>query len=356
MASVTSSTSRNKTRTIVKFKNGQFYLQHNSLEKDCPLVIALKAMGLEADQDIMQMIGGSGSEASLFIPSLEECSKLGVFSQDSALRYIGKAIKTSGGKQRRYRRDPREEVGEHTCATRSLTQPRFRLLSHFDITLTIMARHLSRRLLGHPGCMLLCIERNSQPLRSKTCKTNAEYCTHRASHSVQQARHLLGQMILGHIPVIRYNFRPKCMYVSLMVQRIIDAMEDKVTADDRDFMGNKRLEPAGQQIALLFEDVFKNFNMKLRESAEHSLRGNTASAFNITFHMKNSHLITHGLKTAISTGNWAVKRFKMTRTGVTAVLSRLSFISVRGKRKAVLLKIGTPVQPTALMCSRALVG
>ena len=117
VASVTSSTSRNKTRTIVKFKNGQFYLQHNSLEKDCPLVIALKAMGLEADQDIMQMIGGSGSEASLFIPSLEECSKLGVFSQDSALRYIGKAIKTSGGKQRRYRRDPREEVGEHTCAT-----------------------------------------------------------------------------------------------------------------------------------------------------------------------------------------------------------------------------------------------
>ena len=81
---------------------------------------------------------------------------------------------------------------------------------------------------------------------------------------------------------------------------------------------------------LNLKDVFKNFNMKLRESAEHSLRGNTASAFNITFHMKNSHLITHGLKTAISTGNWAVKRFKMTRTGVTAVLSRLSFISALG--------------------------
>ena len=57
VASVTSSTSRNKTRTIVKFKNGQFFLQHNNLEKDCPLVIALKAMGLESDQDIIQMIG-----------------------------------------------------------------------------------------------------------------------------------------------------------------------------------------------------------------------------------------------------------------------------------------------------------
>lgn len=97
------------------------------------------------------------------------------------------------------------------------------------------------------------------------------------------------------------------------------AMADKVTADDRDYYGNKRLEPAGQQIALLFEDVFKNFNMKLKEQADQNLRTNTAAKFDITFHMRNSHLITNGLKLAISTGNWSVKRFKMARTGVTAV-------------------------------------
>eukprot|EP00039_Didymoeca_costata_P008121 m.108328 g.108328 ORF g.108328 m.108328 type:complete len:1159 (+) comp13958_c0_seq4:354-3830(+) len=251
IASVTSSTSKSKSRTSVVNKNGKFYLRHNNLGQDLPLVIALKAMGMESDQDIIQMVGGTSANSSNFIPSLEECRNLQVLSQGQALRYIGGVIKTSG--RRRYRRDPREE-----------------------------------------------------------------------------ARNLLAVTILSHIPVRRYNFRSKCMYISLMVQRIIQAMGDKVTADDRDYYGNKRLEPAGQQIALLFEDVFKNFNMKLREQTERNLKANTAGAFNITFYMKNSHMITNGLRLAISTGNWSVKRFKMARTGVTAVLSRLSFISALG--------------------------
>jgi DNA-directed RNA polymerase beta subunit len=50
----------------------RFYLQHNNLEKDCPLVIALKAMGLESDQDILQMVGCGSDISVMFIPSLEE--------------------------------------------------------------------------------------------------------------------------------------------------------------------------------------------------------------------------------------------------------------------------------------------
>ncbi len=40
--------------------------------------------------------------------------------------------------------------------------------------------------------------------------------------------------------------------------------------------------------------------------------------------------IINGLESAISSGNWNLKRFKMERAGITQVLSRLSYSSVLG--------------------------
>lgn len=53
MASVTSSTNERKSRTSIIIKQGRFFLRHNTLSDDCPLVMVFKAMGVESDQDIM---------------------------------------------------------------------------------------------------------------------------------------------------------------------------------------------------------------------------------------------------------------------------------------------------------------
>jgi DNA-directed RNA polymerase III subunit RPC2 len=76
----------------------------------------------------------------------------------------------------------------------------------------------------------------------------------------EEARRLLASSVFAHVPVKQFNFRPKCVYIALIVRRIILAMGTAVAVDDRDYYGNKRLEPAGQLLAILFEDVFKNFN------------------------------------------------------------------------------------------------
>ena len=43
---VTSSTHAVKTRTNVMVKHGKFYLKQNTFEKDIPIAIAFKAMGV----------------------------------------------------------------------------------------------------------------------------------------------------------------------------------------------------------------------------------------------------------------------------------------------------------------------
>lgn len=60
------------------------YLKHNSLGEDIPIVIALKAMGLESDQEIVQLIGVEPDITDLFAGSLEEPYNIGVFTQQQA--------------------------------------------------------------------------------------------------------------------------------------------------------------------------------------------------------------------------------------------------------------------------------
>ena len=56
------------------------------------------------------------------------------------------------------------------------------------------------------------------------------------------ATQALGTMILSHVPVREMNFRPKCIYLATMTRRVLMAMVDESMVDDRDYVGNKRLE------------------------------------------------------------------------------------------------------------------
>ncbi len=248
--SVTSSTHERKSRTNLVVKANRYYLRHNSFADDVPVVVAFKAMGVTADQEIVQLVGSDDSILTTFAPSLEECANLNVFTQLQALEYIGSKVRI----------------------TRSWGRP-----------------------------------------RSK----------------VDEACEILATVVLAHVPVNNYEFRVKCVYLALMVRRVIEAQHDSFRVDDRDYYGNKRLELAGQLLSLLFEDLFKKFNAELKRIADQTIVKQRTMQFDIVRHMRQDQ-ITNGLAIAISTGNWSVKRFKMDRAGVTQVLSRLSFISALG--------------------------
>ncbi len=61
-------------------------MKHNSLgDKPIPIVIILKAMGVESDQETVQLVGSEPEILQLFSGSLEEPYILGIFTQQQVI-------------------------------------------------------------------------------------------------------------------------------------------------------------------------------------------------------------------------------------------------------------------------------
>lgn len=148
----------------------------------------------------------------------------------------------------------------------------------------------------------------------------------------QEALETLISVIANHVPVHSLNFRPKCLFIAYMVRRVLMAKHDNKLMDDRDYVGNKRLELAGQLLSLLFEDLFKKFNHDIKLTIDKVLKkpARTEEFDALSIVQVHANHITTGMNRAISTGNWDLKRFRMNRGGITQVLSRLSYISALG--------------------------
>ncbi|KAL8742500.1 MAG: hypothetical protein Q9190_005021 [Brigantiaea leucoxantha] len=149
---------------------------------------------------------------------------------------------------------------------------------------------------------------------------------------VQDAMEALSSVILVHVPVKGLNFRAKALYLAFMVKRVLMAYHDPSMVDNRDYVGNKRLELAGQLLSLLFEDLFKKFCHDVKMTIDKVLKkpARTEEFDAVTYIQTHSGFISSGMSRALSTGNWDLKRFRMKRAGVTHVLSRLSYISALG--------------------------
>mmetsp|Transcript_32848 Transcript_32848/g.98997 ORF Transcript_32848/g.98997 Transcript_32848/m.98997 type:complete len:1096 (+) Transcript_32848:167-3454(+) len=272
-AAITSSTHERKSRCSIVVKptshGHRVYLKHNTLGDDIPIAIILKAMGMESDQEIAELVGSTDCRiANIFVNSMEEPCAARVKTQKQALLYVGEAI--------RAKHKALSTVGVYSLQTTSHAR--------------------------------------------------------RAVSAEEEALDVLAHVVLSHVPVVNYDFVAKRTYIGHVAKRALAALLDSSLLDDKDYYGNKRLELAGQLLSLLFEDLFKRFNTDLKRSADLVLqKQNRAAVFDIVKStIWRTDTLTHGFVHAISTGNWVLKRFKMDRAGVTQVLSRLSYVSALG--------------------------
>ena len=52
----------------------------------------------------------------------------------------------------------------------------------------------------------------------------------------------LATIVLAHVSITGLDFRPKAIFVATMTRRVLMALDDEKLVDDRDYVGNKRLE------------------------------------------------------------------------------------------------------------------
>lgn len=154
-ASVTSSTEATKSKTVIKMENEKIYLQLNIFTTPkIPIMVVLKAMGMESIQEVVQMVGRDPRYGALLLPSIEECAKEKIYTQEQALEYLETKVKKF-----QFASAPPEKEG---------------------------------RALG-----------------------------------------ILRDVFLANVPVYKNNFRPKCIYVAVMMRRMMDAILNKDAMDDK---------------------------------------------------------------------------------------------------------------------------
>jgi DNA-directed RNA polymerase III subunit RPC2 len=155
-----------KSKSYVVTKNNKVYLRHNCFSEDIPVVIAMKAMGCQSDKEVLMLACGSNEAyQEKFGLSLEEAARLGVFTENQALHYIGIRVKAGIKKQIGLKRVP-----------------------------------------------------------------------------IEDALEAMASIVLAHVPVENGDFRPKAIYTATMTRRVLAVMVDPTQVDDRDYVGNKRLE------------------------------------------------------------------------------------------------------------------
>ncbi|KAI5191289.1 DNA-directed RNA polymerase III subunit RPC2 [Nematocida sp. AWRm77] len=152
---------------------------------------------------------------------------------------------------------------------------------------------------------------------------------------VEEARIFLCEIILAHVPGTGAYLRKKAEYLAEMGRKLLVRSKGESTCtpeNDKDFVGNKRIELSGQMLALLFEDLLKRLNSEMKKAVDRVLckRARAQEMDALHFLAMQRGTITSGLQRAIGTGSWSLKRFRMDRSGVTQVLSRLSRLAAVG--------------------------
>lgn len=174
----------------------------------------------------------------------------------------------------------------------------------------------------------------------KTQEDALKYISQFAIHTIKEDKkaeysiQVVENELLPHMGIFA-TIKEKLFFLGNMVNKLINTTIGIRKEDDRDNYANKRIEMAGVLCAELFRTLFKRFIKSIKIQIEKKKQ--RPDIINI---ISRNNGITTGLRTAFATGNWAVQKNSYVRTGVSQVLSRLTYGATLSHLRRVVIPIG----------------
>lgn len=140
--------------------------------------------------------------------------------------------------------------------------------------------------------------------------------------------------LFPHLGIIASN-KQKILLLGSMVNKLLSTHLGFRSEDDRDNYKNKRIESAGLLCKELFRTLYKRFLKTIKQQLEK--KKFTPDIISI---INRNNNISTGLKYSFATGNWGLQKNSYIRTGVSQVLSRLTYGASLSHLRRLVIPIG----------------
>lgn len=161
----------------------------------------------------------------------------------------------------------------------------------------------------------------------------AQFATHVVSRErrIMYVKQILMNEVFPHLGISSGEMH-KILFLGHMCGKMLLTYAGVRPLDDRDHLSNKRVEVAGVLVGDLFRTLWKRF---IRTIVPQLIK-----RLDILTIISKLNVITMGLRHCFSTGNWGIPKSNYIRTGVSQVLSRMSYNSTLSHLRRIVIPIG----------------
>lgn len=174
----------------------------------------------------------------------------------------------------------------------------------------------------------------------KTKDEALAYLGKHAIHTIPPEKHkayawqVVESELFPHMGVTA-SVKEKAIYMGYIINKLLATRIGMRSEDDRDNQRIKRIETAGTLCRDLFRTLFKRYTNSLSQYLTKKKQFTDI----MTVISKNNS-ITNGLLYSFSTGNWGVKKNSYIRSGVSQVLSRMTYGATLSHLRRVIISNG----------------